>query len=419
MREIKKYVRFYIQKRLTWEDQSADRPRNVVLMFNYDAKRLCTLTGLKVSLQDWDVKKQRVKPSVKRSAQVNKHLDDLENKINDIYYDALAAGLTPDNSHFLRLLKSKPQTEKVEFFSEWEKYLAIKARDSKSSTMTALTISRDHFVTFAKGKRLTFEDINAELLADYAEYLFSLGHADNTVHKNIKRMRAFLNYAKKIGLHNNERFRDFNVSAKTGRIIFLEWQEVQQLIQYKPENSEERKVLDNFLFGCLTAMRYSDYHILRQSDITEIHFDGVPKAYYSATIRQVKTNKSNMVPLIPEAMEIVNRNKETGLAVPSVTNQVINRVIKDIGRKAGINSLVAVDRFQGNQRKTSYIEKYQILSTHIGRKTFISVAASKSIPIHIVASIAGHSTKTCMKFYAGVADKDKFMKVTNEMRFIK
>jgi hypothetical protein len=43
MREIKKYVRFYVQKRNSWKDQSLDRPRNIVMLFNYDGKRLCTL----------------------------------------------------------------------------------------------------------------------------------------------------------------------------------------------------------------------------------------------------------------------------------------------------------------------------------------------------------------------------------------
>jgi hypothetical protein len=51
------------------------------------------------------------------------------------------------------------------------------------------------------------------------------------------------------------------------------------------------------------------------------------------------------------------------------------------------------------------------------KKTFISVAASKSIPIHIVASIAGHSVNTHMKFYAGVAQKEKFVRVIEQMKF--
>lgn len=49
MREIKRYVRYYIEKRNSWSDQSKQRPRNVLLMFNYNGKRLHTLTGVKVA----------------------------------------------------------------------------------------------------------------------------------------------------------------------------------------------------------------------------------------------------------------------------------------------------------------------------------------------------------------------------------
>ena len=78
---------------------------------------------------------------------------------------------------------------------------------------------------------------------------------------------------------------------------------------------------------------------------------------------------------------------------------------------------MTVDEFKGDKCVTKTVEKWKLLSTHIGRKTFISVAASKSIPIHLVASIAGHSVKTCMKFYAGVADRDTFVRIAEQMKF--
>jgi hypothetical protein len=118
-------------------------------------------------------------------------------------------------------------------------------------------------------------------------------------------------------------------------------------------------------------------------------------------------------------MSIIARNTDAkgDYALPRISNQKINETIKEIGRKAGLTSKVIVDSYKCGKRETKEKEKWRLLSTHIGRKTFVSVAASKSIPIHIVASIAGHSVKTCMKFYAGVADKEKFVRVVNEMKF--
>lgn len=419
MREIKKYVRFYIQKRTTWTDQSPRRPRPVVMMFNYDGKRLCTLTGLNIPGCDWDPAKQRVKLTVKRAKQVNGVFDLLEDKINDIYYEAIGSGITPDNNYILRELKKDKKKEKLSLLEEWKKYLDVIKTNIKESSLESLTISFNHFGKFARGMRLSFDDITGELVSKYAAYLQKLGQGDNTVYKNVKRLRMFMNYAKKAGLHNNQNYNDFNVTQKSKRIVFLEWSEVKILLDYKPRNSMEAKALSNFLIGCITSLRYSDYHELKRSDISEIHFEGLDGIYHAASFRQVKTGKLNVIPLLPEAMAIIDMNKSTkgDFALPRISNQKINETIKEIGRRAGLNSKVAVDEFKGDKCITKYVEKWQLLSTHIGRKTFISVAASKSIPIHFVASIAGHSVKTCMKFYAGVAEKEKFVKLVKEMKF--
>ncbi|MFN8323955.1 MAG: site-specific integrase [Chitinophagales bacterium] len=417
MGEIMKYVRYYIEKRSSWKNQSAQRPRAVSLLFSYNGNRLHTLTGIKVAVCDWDEKKQRVKLDVKRAIEVNKYLDLLEEKVNDIYFGALAKGIIPNNNYILKEMGKDKKEEKPSFFEEWKKYLEIRKNNLKPGSRTALRISYEHFEKFAKGKRIDFEDVNSELVSKYVSYLTGLGHADNTIHKNIKRMRAFMTYAKKAGLHNNERYRDFNVSEKVGRITFLDWREVKVLLDYKAETPIEQMVLDNFLFGATTAMRFSDYHELKKSDVTQVNFAGIPEVYHAANVRQLKTDKITVVPLLPEALAIIKRNEDEEYAVPRLRKDIVNRLIKDIAKKAGINSKVPVDTYKGGKRETVYHEKWKLLSTHIGRKTFISVAAAKGIPIHIVAAIAGHNVKTCMKFYAGVADKDCFVQVVSEMGF--
>jgi len=419
MREIKKYVRFYIEKRNSWKDQSPLRPRNVVMLFNYNGNRLCTLTGMKIAKCDWDDKKQRVKLNVKRANEVNSYLNGIETKVNDIYFSSIASGIIPDNNHILKEMSRDKKMAKPSLLAEWKKYLEVQKNRVKASSLEALRHSFEHFERFAKGKRINFEDIKPGLVSEYATYLQKIGHADNTIHKHIKRMRAFMTYAKKAELHNNDRYKDFNVSEKVARIVFLEWEEVKILLDYKAETLLEQKVLDNFLFGCLTAMRYSDYHSLKRSDIIEVKFDNIPEVYHGANVRQIKTDKTGVVPILPEALAIIERNKnEDGdFALPRLSNQVINKLIKEIGKKAGINQKVPVDIYKGGIRITEHNEKYLELSCHIGRKTFVSVAAAKGIPIHIVADIAGHNVKTCMKFYTGVANKEKFKQVMKEMKF--
>ncbi len=419
MREIKRYVRYYIEKRNSWSDQSKQRPRNVLLMFNYNGKRLHTLTGVKVAECDWSSDKQRVKLNVKRANEVNSYLDLLEQKINDIYYGALAKGIILNNNLILKEMNKDKQTERALLLGEWKKYLDIQKLKIKKGSHEALTHSFEHFERFAKGKHLEFDDINAELLSKYAAYLFGLKHADNTVHKHIKRLRAFMTYAKKAGLHTNERYRDFNVSEKVGRIFFLDWEDIKKLMQYHPQDEIESKVLSNFLFACFSGMRFSDYHSLKRSEVTKMNFTGVKKDYWSATILQVKTNKVTKVPMLPEALEIIEKNKdvEAEYALPRVNLQQINEHIKKIAEKAGIKSLCPEDTHRNGKRETKYYEKWEMICSHTARKTFISLAATKGIPINVVADIVGQNPKTTMKHYMGVLDKDKFDILLKQMQF--
>ena len=419
MREIKKYVRFYTQKRAGWEERGLQHQRNIFILFNYDGKRLCTLTGLKIAECDWDSVKQRVKLTVKRAKDVNAYLDGLEEKVNDIYFGALAKQRIPDNNYILKELSKDREKENPSLFGEWEKYLEVKKHNLKPKSHEAIKNSFDHFKKFAIGKRLDFDDINTDLVSKYAAHLFTLGHVDNTVHKHIKRMRSFMTYAKRQGLHTNERYKDFNVSAKVGRIFFLDWNEVKTLLDYKPENETERKVLDNFLFGCLTAMRFSDYHSLKRSDINTVNFDRAQKTYNAANIRQLKTDKVNEVPLLPEAMAIIERNKDAkgDYALPRMSNQKINQYIKAIGKKAGLTKEVPVDIYKRGKRETKHYQKWERLCTHTGRKSFVSMAVTKGIPINITAAITGQNVKTTLKHYMGVLDKEKYEELMSKMKF--
>jgi len=96
---------------------------------------------------------------------------------------------------------------------------------------------------------------------------------------------------------------------------------------------------------------------------------------------------------------------------------VINRTIKLIGEKAGLHNKVAVDVFRGAKRETKYYQQWELLTTHYGRRSFVSLAASRGIPMHIIASITGQNVKTTLKHYSGVIDRDRFTKLIGGMKF--
>ena len=60
-------------------------------------------------------------------------------------------------------------------------------------------------------------------------------------------------------------------------------------------------------------------------------------------------------------------------------------------KKQRLTAPKKIEIFRGSHIETKYIEKWEILTTHIGRKTFVTIAATKGIPINVVASITGQN----------------------------
>jgi site-specific recombinase XerD len=425
MSAVKKYVRFYVQSRKRWADEKP-KPRPVVFSFAYQGKILCSLTGIAVLAADWDNKRQRVKTTVKRSNEVNTYLNNLESKINDIYFDALNKEVTIDNQYILHKLKNKPERkerkfEQVYMTDEWAKYLDIHEVKFKPSTIKGMRAVLDKFKRFCKKKKInpSFDDINTPLLSDYVRYLLEIGNTNNTIHSAIKRMKIFMSYALKAGKHNNNQYNRYNLSEKVGRIKFLEWHEVKKLIDLKIDDPFRNDVRNLFLFSCLSALRNSDVANLKKEDIKSHTFEGEETIFHALHIRQKKTDHIQTIPLLDAAYDILMQYKDTkgDLALPKIRLGLINEHIKDIAKEAGLTEKIPIDIYRGEKRETEYKEKWEILTSHMGRRTFISVAAAKGIPMHMVAEIAGQNPKTTMRHYAGIIDKEKFKRIVNDMKF--
>lgn len=423
MAAIQKYVRFYVQSRKKWVGQKPI-PRAVVFSFSYQGKILCSLTGIRVLPSDWDHKKQRVKTTVKRSAEVNTYFDRLESNINDIYFGGLAAGDYIDNKYIINKLKNmtkKEEVKKVDMIVEWTKYLDLHKQKFSVNTIKSVSAIKDKFERYCKDRKIrpSFDDIKVPLLADYVEYLLGIGNTNNTIHTAIKKIRIFMSYADKMGMHENKQYKGYNLSEKVGRIKSLYWDEVKKLLDLKIDDAYDDDVRNIFVFGCLTALRHGDIAAIQKAAVIEQRFKGVDGVFHVLNFRQRKTDLIQGIPMLPEAYAIFKKYADRGgeLVFPKIPQQVINRYMKRIGRDADITEQIPIDIYRGNKRETVYKDKCDIISTHLGRHTFISVAANRGLPIHLVAEIAGQNPKTTMRHYAAVFDREKFMKVMEGMKF--
>ena len=161
------------------------------------------------------------------------------------------------------------------------------------------------------------------------------------------------------------------------------------------------KARDLFCFCAFTSLRYSDVVEVRKTDIQ----NGV------MTITTQKTHDRLPIVLHKNALAILNKYKDedfkNGKALPYITNQQMNRALKDLGEICGFNTPYTITCYRNGTRYDKVYPKYELIGTHTGRKTFICFALSNGVPPDVVMKFTGHCDYKSMKPYIEITESAK------------
>ncbi len=275
-------------------------------------------------------------------------------------------------------------------------------------------------------KIISFEDFDEDGITKFILYLRgTLNMEEKTVQKQYSNLKWFLNWAIRKGYTNQDYINRYKVKFKVLEkpVIFLTKEELLKLYNYEiPANGAKVKLMDNsgneyekqvhdasglaktrdlFCFCAFTSLRYSDMANLRRNDIK----DGI------LYITTQKTNDRIPIDLNAFAKEILdkyaNQHFLDNLALPVISNQKMNKYLKDLGELCGFKDPIKRVCFRGGKRIEETYPKYEMLGTHAGRRTFICFALSSGIPPQVVMKWTGHSDYSAMKPYIDIAEKTK------------
>lgn len=253
------------------------------------------------------------------------------------------------------------------------------------------------FASYAPRTRLN--DLNSEWLNGFLLCMESQGLRNVTMAKMIEMMRSFLRWAEEERLHVTTDWHDFQPQLKCipRKVVFLTWEELMRVMNLDLSNERELDYArDLFCLQCFTSLRYSDVSQLRLSEVKADKIEVVTR----------KTSASLSIDLNRYARDILDRHKgkHADRAMPQMTVQRANLLLKEIGRRACLNEDIQMVWFVGNKRREEILPKWQRLSTHCGRRTFICCSLAMGIPPEIVMRWTGHSNYQSMKPYIAVAD---------------
>lgn len=256
----------------------------------------------------------------------------------------------------------------------------------------------------------TFKDINDETLREFvawqqthrvSENTFKTGqsgYANPVIIKNSRIFKWFLEWAAEKGYISGDIVAKFKPSLKSidKPVVFLEWDELLQMESYPFEDDEMRRARDFFCFCCFTSLRYSDALALKKTSIYGDHFEIVSQ----------KTDKILKIDLNTHSRKIIERYKDEpgDYVLPRFTITRLNVLVKRLGEELHIDTPISVMQYYGNRKVERTLKKWELLSTHSGRRTFVCNALALGIAPHIVMKWTGHSNFESMKPYMEVAD---------------
>ena len=160
---------------------------------------------------------------------------------------------------------------------------------------------------------------------------------------------------------------------------------------------------DWLLIACYTGQRISDYLNFTSSMIITDE-DGISYIEFS----QKKTNTKMRLPILSKVSEILD--KRNGEFPRRISEQKLNKYIKKGGEIAGIDEMVyrgKVGEIDGKKRKIfGKYPKYELITSHIGRRSFASNFYGKISTTHIL-NFTGHTTEKQLLTYIGKSETEK------------
>ena len=99
--------------------------------------------------------------------------------------------------------------------------------------------------------------------------------------------------------------------------------------------------------------------------------------------------------------------------LPVISNQKYNDYLKELGKLAGFDQPTTKVIFKGSERIERTVPKYELLTSHVARKTFVTLALYKGIPAEVVRSFTGHKDAKVMERYFKFNGQEKKNQMQN------
>lgn len=391
-----------------------------------DGRFKCS-TGLSVESIYWDKVNQKAitkgidKVKIQRNIFINSELSKfslcLENAINQANLQEIPITkdyLTEKFNEEFRPEKKSVNKSTIGYAFD---FFINELRTGKKLTKKGLRYSKgriDRYLVFYKniekflGSDFPVNKIDEKFINNYSHFRNQSGITLNSISYEIVMLKSFLKSTYKSGLHNNQIFEndDFKIYKEEVNYEFLTDNELERLYNFKYESEKLRRVCDLFIIEAYTGLRYSDLHLLNESNITK---DGLFQ------VIQEKTDDFVYLPIHWRVFEIMD--KYGGKPPQGYDKRNMNKYIKEMCEVAGINDKIHTKKTRGGVliKKVQY--KWELISTHTARRSFATNLHLQGVDLLTISKLLGHrKIETTLK-YICVRAKEVAVKMKDHSYF--
>lgn len=396
---VKFNLLFFLKKRANYHSGSVP----VYLRITVNGKRSEIGISREIEPTNWDHRKERARGTKEDAREINAHIENIATKIRALQ-SKLEKEDIPYTSEELKdefLGRGSSSKMLLEVIEEHNRVMENEVGNENgfsSNTVRTWKSTHAHLKQFILQKygRDDYEirRVDVNFITDYQTFLrVTRKCIPISADKYLKHLKKIILLALSRKWIIENPFLFIKLTAKPSPREFLRAHELEAIRTKVFKQERMAQVRDIFVFCCYTGLAYVDVTKLNSDEIG-IGDDGKQWIF----TRRQKTDTPSRIPLLKEALEILEMYKDHPLCrfkkilLPVYTNQRMNSYLKEIADVCGI-------------KKT--------LTFHMARHTFATtVTLTNGVPLETVSKMLGHRSIVTTQHYAKILD----VKIAEDMQ---
>ncbi|MGK6342904.1 tyrosine-type recombinase/integrase [Chryseobacterium sp. DT-3] len=262
---------------------------------------------------------------------------------------------------------------------------------SKINDSKTINYYKIHFKVFKEfenaTKKYIFEEINEDLFPVYLKYLREeRNYQDSSLHRHLGMLRTFWEWAFKKERKVNS-FNCFTYKNRSSDKLALSEKDLNILENLELKNEKLTFARDVFLIGCYSGQRFSDYSIFESADIR----NGMIVKF---------SEKTEIQAYIPLHRKLKILLEKYNYKIPKFKKVAdFNELIRNVCKIAEFKEKIKMIKYRGNKKEVEVYERWELITSHAARSTFITISTMKGMPDRVIMDITGiKDTSTLYKY---------------------